>query len=562
MKVHRVKTIFRGALLPLGLLLSTAATAQTVPSAGSLNQQIERERPQLPPKPAPEIRVEQPGAPLSPAVAGQKITVRQLRISGAQLYPEASLLALTGFRGEAALSLAELRAMAKRISSYYREQGYFLAQAYLPAQDIRDGVVTIAVLEGRYGQLSVRNQAAVPQRVLDAVLDGMGSGDAVAIAPLESRLLQLSDLPGVGVQSTLVPGASVGASDLIIDLTPGARVSGYIDADNQGNRYTGSDRLGTTFQINNLSGAADLLSVQALTSTGGMRYGRLAYQAPLGRATAGLAYSRMHYRLGEEFASLRASGEASIASLYGSYPLLRSRGQNLSAQLHFDDKSFQDRADATTSSTDKRARVAILSLLGDVVDPFAGANTYALSWSRGEIDIAGAAALAADAASVRSNGRYDKLAFNASHLQALNDSVSLSAALSGQLASKNLDVSEKLGLGGNGGVRAYPSGEAYGDLGYVINLEARALLPGWSASLPGRLSMLGFVDHGSVRLNKNSWSTGANRRTLSGAGVGLSWAAPRSFAVNASVASKLGNGTASSAPDRKLRFWLQGISYF
>ncbi|WP_426192095.1 ShlB/FhaC/HecB family hemolysin secretion/activation protein [Massilia sp. DWR3-1-1] len=555
-----MKSLFSGALLPIGMAVCGAALAQTAPTAGSLTQQIERERPLATARVAPDIRVEQAGAPAMPATAGQKIVVKALRITGAQLFSEAQLLAVTGWRGETALTLAELRAMASTMSAFYRKNGYFLAQAYLPAQDIRDGVVSFAVLEGRYGDVSLRNQSAVDDDVAKKLLVGLARGDAVAIGPLESRVLLLGDLPGVIVKSTLVPGASVGASDLIVDLLPGPRVSGSIDADNQGNRYTGANRLGASLQINNPSGAGDVISVRALTSAADMHYGRLAYQRPLGRATAGLAYSRMDYRLGQDFASLQASGVATIASLYGSYPLLRSRTSNLTAQLHLDDKRFRDRADAAGTRTDKDARVAIASLNGEARDE-GGATSYTLSWNRGIVDIASAAARAADAATVRTDGRYNKLSLSATHLQQLSDSVALYGAVNGQVASKNLDAAEKMGLGGTGGVRAYPSGEAYGDQGYVLNLEARALLP-VVAGVPGRLTVIGFVDHGSVMANKQPWTSGNNRRSLSGAGLGLTWAAFGRLALSASIASKLGNSPATSAPDTGRRIWVQAVTYF
>ena len=46
---------------------------------------------------------------------------------------------------------------------------------------------------------------------------------------------------------------------------------------------------------------------------------------------------------------------------------------------------------------------------------------------------------------------------------ASNDTVSLFASVNGQLASKDLDSSEKMVLGGMYAVRAYPEGEAYAD---------------------------------------------------------------------------------------------------
>ena len=87
---------------------------------------------------------------------------------------------------------------------------------------------------------------------------------------------------------------------------------------------------------------------------------------------------------------------------------------------------------------------------------------------------------------MRSNGHYDKLSVQAMRLQGVTHTLSLYAAISVQFASKNLDISEKMSLGGSTGVRAYPSGEANGDQGYVLNLELRQRLPKFSDRLPGR----------------------------------------------------------------------------
>ena len=128
-----------------------------------------------------------------------------------------------------------------------------------------------------------------------------------------------------------------------------------------------------------------------------------------------------------------------------------------------------------------------------------------------------------DAITARTNGSYGKLAFQVTRLQTLGGPFSLYAALRGQLASKNLDISEKMELGGMYAVRAYPEGEAYGDEGYVATLEARMLLPQFYESQTGRMNLIGFVDTGTVTINKNPWVAGQNNRTLSAAGIGLTW---------------------------------------
>ncbi|MDB5744118.1 MAG: Polypeptide-transport-associated domain protein ShlB-type [Polaromonas sp.] len=557
--------MFKIKLLPFALVaLSQGVLAQQPPSAGSQLQQIPPAP--VPQKMAPGVRIEPSSAPATAATDAVKITVNRLQVSGATTYPAAELVGLTGFVPGSELSLAELRGMAEKITAHYRGAGYFVAQAYLPAQEIKDGIVTLAVAEGQYGKITVRNQSALSNGLVDSQLAGLRSGDTVAILPLESRLLLLSDIPGVAITSTLTPGASVGASDLIVDVAPGRRVTGSIDADNGGNRYTGEYRLGATLNLNNAAGRGDVASLRVLTSGSGLNYARASYQMQFGKATAGVAYSWLGYELGREFSSLQASGTARIASVYGSYPLLRTRNTNLYALLAYDHKTFQDRVDATQTATDKKAQALMATLRGDHRDTLGGGgvSSYSLTATAGNLDIQTPALRAFDAATAQSHGRYAKLGLSAMRLQSVTDTVSLYAGIHGQLASTNLDISEKMELGGMNGIRAYPEGEAYADQGYVVTLEARLELPRFSAQMPGQMQLVGFIDTGSVTVNKNpgAWAGGDNRRTLSAAGVGLNWSAYNSFMVRTSYARKIGNDAATSAPDKSGRFWIQAVKYF
>ncbi|MCK9387663.1 MAG: hypothetical protein M0Q22_04610 [Sulfuritalea sp.] len=544
------------------LAASHGVFAQQPPDAGSQMQQIPPIP--IPQKAEPAVEVEPRSEPVVPDTIGVKIVVKSLNVTGATAYSETELLALTGFVPESELSLADLRGMASKITNHYRGNGYFVAQAYLPAQDIKDGAVTISVIEGQYGKVTLNNQTRLSDHLANGILGGLNEGDVVESAPLENRLLLLSDLPGVVVKSTLVPGASVGASDLIVNLTPGPTVSGEVDFDNAGNRYTGEYRLGATVNLNNLAGRGDVASLRAMTSGSGLNYVRGSYQMQFGKATAGVAYSALEYQLGKEFAPLRAHGTAEIASIYGSYPLIRSRNSNLNVGLVYEDKTFQDKEDVTPSVTDKTAQVLSGSLYGNHRDRFGGGGVtgYSLTWSTGTIDIETPGARIIDAATANSNGHFDKLGIRAMRLQRVTDSISLSAAINGQVASKNLDSSEKMELGGMYGVRAYPEGEAYADEGYVLNLEARYLLPKFSATLPGQMHLIGFVDTGSVTTHKHPWAAGPNSRTLSGAGVGLTWAEANNFSVKMYYAVKLGNEKPTSAPDESGRFWIQLVKYF
>lgn len=555
--------MLKNKLLPLALLaLSQSVLAQQLPNAGSQMQQIPPTP--VPQKAPPEIRIERGIAPATATADETKILVRSLRVTGAKAFTEADLLAITGFTPGTELTLTDLRAMASKITTHYAKNGYFVARAYLPAQQITDNTVTIEVSEGQYGKIILRNQSRLSDNQAYRLLEGLNSGDPIINDPLENRLLLLSDTPGVNVKSTLVPGATPGTSDLIVDLTPGKLVSGSIDADNGGNRYTGEYRAGATVNLNNPLGLGGVASLRAVTSGSGLNYGRASYQVPFGKTTVGAAYSRLEYELGEEFAPLRANGTAEIASIYAIRPLIRTRDSRLYAQLAYEARAFQDKVDVIPSVTDRKANVLMSSLYGERRDNLGGGgiSAYSLTWSAGDLDIQTPAALAADAASARTNGSYNKLSFTASRLQRVTDVVSLYGSISGQVASKNLDSSEKMDLGGMTGVRAYPQGEASGDQGYLASLEARLLLPKFSDRVPGRMHLIGFVDAGSVTIHKNPWTAGNNRRNLGAYGVGATWGEPGNFLVRTYYARKMGDEAALSAPDKSGRFWIQAIKYF
>jgi hemolysin activation/secretion protein len=554
--------MLRSSLMAAALLATAqSAYAQQPPTGGQLQQIPPAVVPQ---RPAPDIRIERPESHAEAAAEGQRIRVDTLHVTGATLFSEAELVAAAGFTPGQELTLPELRNAAARITRFYNDRGYVLAQAYLPAQDVLQGAVTIAVVEGRYGAIDLRNQAGVPDALAEGRLNGLTRGDPVAIAPLERRLLLLSDIPGVIVHSTLSPGAEVGSSDLTVDLTPAPRIYGSLEADNAGNRYTGAYRFGGSVNFANPTGLGDLISLRLLASTEGLAYGRAAWQAPLGDATVGAAYTHMQYDLGREFSALDAGGTADIFSAFASYPLIRSRAANLYALASFDAKFLSDEIGLVSQVSDKEIRALTVGLRGDSRDSFGGGgwNAGSLSWTSGELDIESPAERAADAIGARSQGRFNKLQYALSRLQTVSGPLSVYGSLRGQVATDNLDSSEKMVLGGAYAVRAYPEGEAYGDEGYVATLEARLMLDQWTQPLPGQFQFIAFVDAGEVDLAHDAWFPGSNQARRSGGGIGLNWFGPHDLIVRASYARRFNDQRSTSGPDETGRAWFQVVKLF
>lgn len=524
---------------------------------------------QIPPTPSqprtlPEIRLERGRPPPSPEQAGVRIVAKSLRVTGQTKFTEAELIAAAQFKPGAELSLADLRAMAQRITDFYSRHGYFVAQAYLPAQDIPDGVVTIAVVEGRYGQIKLDNRSRVSDRLAHDLLAGLNTGDVVETGPLERRLLLLSDLPGVDVRSTLSPGAAVGTSDLAVDVEPGQRINGSLEADNAGNPYTGEWRGGGTVDFNEPFGIGDVASLRLLTSGSGLAYVRAAYQAHIQAATAGVAYVHLGYTLGGRYSPLAPYGVADIASVFGDYPLVRSRATNLAVHLGFDARYFRDEVSAPPASSVRDAQVGLVALSGDHQDRIlaGGWTSYLIEGSFGSLHIETAEVRAIDAVTAQTGGGYGKLWADVTRVQELGGPFSLYGEARGQLASKNLDPTEKMELGGAYGVRAFPEGEAYGDQGYILTAEARARIDALTQPTGGQVQVAGFFDNGAVSLNRSPWVAAPNHRTLSAAGAWVRWAESHGWVVKATYAFRVGDQRALSAPDHGGHFWFQLLKFF
>ena len=553
-------------------IVSVIALTQSMLASGAVAQPITMAPPQiseLPVAPAigraiPDIRIRRQGDSPYIGPAGPSVTVNTLHITGQTRFSEARLIAVTGFAPGRSLNFADLRRMAEAIRGYYESRGYVVAQAYLPAQEIADGAVTIVVVEGHYGQIKLADRSRLRPGVARGVLSGLKPGDPVVAAPLERRLLLLSDIPGVEVRSTLSPGSEVGTSDLGVDITPGPLITGDVEVDDYGNPYTGAIQGGGTINLNDPLGLGDVASLRLLTSGDGMQYLRGSYQFQLGDATLGAAYAAFRYHLGQQFSSLDASGAEQIASVYASYPLIRSYNDNLRILGDFDHRTLQDNSGGPSGLADRRADVGVFGLAGDHHDGFGGGgwDSYSIYGSVGDLRLETPFARAADAATARTEGGYSKLFLSLDRLQTVAGPFSIYGAIKGQLASTNLDISEKMELGGPYAVRAYPEGEAYGDEGYVATVEGRLWLPRFARPLPGRLQLVGFFDTGWVRFYKTPWFVGPNSAHRSGAGAGLTWVADNNFVAKISYAHIVGTGAATSYRDTSGQFWFEIVKYF
>jgi len=548
----------RSCIALLTGLVCNAHAQTTPPDIGTTLREMQQQRPAPPPPPKAVLDIEQTDSTAADSAAETQFPVARIRVTGSTAYPAKRLEALVSQYAGRPVSLTDLRRGTAILTKFYRAHGYPLARAFIPSQAVRDGVVEIAVLEGNYGKLHIENQAGVSPKLVRHLLRSAASPTLIRSAPLERELLLLQELPGVIPAATLTPGAEVGTADLIVRLTPGRHFQAALDVDNFGNRYTGEWRTGVGFTVSNLAGLADQLAVRGvLTNQHGVLYGRVGYQVPVDDFRVGAAIAHTQYVLGKEFAALDARGNATVSTLYGLYPFIRSLTGSLDMQLAFSYANLKDTVAITSTNDPRSSRDVTLSVNGNVRDDFlsGGVTSGSLAYANGQLSIHDSTALEIDRATARTAGSYRKLAYSALRLQNLGGGFSLYLAVTGQRAGKNLDPSAKFNLGGPDAVRAYPQGEGVGDSGLLGTFELRYLL---KALRPFALpELVAFFDSGRVNTNQNPFLPGANSNQLRGAGVGLNLLLRHGLRIRANWAWKVGTRPALSAADSASRGWIQ-----
>jgi hemolysin activation/secretion protein len=227
--------------------------------------------------------------------------------------------------------------------------------------------------------------------------------------------------------------------------------------------------------------------------------------------------------------------------------LYLSREARLTGIAHYEHRWLHDNMSPELNVTNPRNQreinVMSFSFAGSLYDkiiPAGGLTQAFINVSAGEVYFTDQLAARADTTSgLNSNGGYHKFDWQLNRTQNIWGSdwgdVSLYANFNGQVASKNLDSSEQISLGGPNAIRAYPVGEGSADEGWIFNGETRYSLPSFGA-VPGRFQLIGFVDTGYSRINaKPLPGQGANRH-LTGYGLGINWLGAAGFNLRTSLA--------------------------
>jgi hemolysin activation/secretion protein len=501
---------FRGAVLAGGVAVVAMLVTTHVWAAGSVlpgAAQVDRVVPKRPDSATRNLDAQgQTQAPedLVPIIPRPDnanlipLTLTGINLTGVTAYDPSAFVPLWQDRINRAGSLADLYDIADAITRKYRDDGYVVARAIIPEQDIAGGVAQIEVFEGKIGAVSFEGNLARTALIEDA-LETIRAQRIFNTQALETSILRLDDLPGTKFRILLKPGKT-NAVDVVVMGERDDRFAGEVVFSNTGSKFLGPYIASVPVTIAGLFSDYDEIQVSITTSvpTNEVRSGGLSYQMPLPVSGLSVEFGGSITR-GAPGHTLENDDIKSVLKDFDiqlDYSAWRQRNRTLVLSAGFGMQNAQTQAAGTRLSRD-HVRNVFCQADFSWRDGLMGISQTRVRINQGIPDLWGGSSNG-DADLSRASGRadYTTMEFEFNHTRPLGEYLTVFGALQGQVSSGPLLSTMEFGYGGAFYGRAYDPSQIVGDSGIAGVLEIRTapyvLAPSYLAQ------PFVFADYGTV----------------------------------------------------------------
>lgn len=465
---------------------------------------------------APDAAQQSPAAPApvieeSPDQTGT--IIRAIRFIGTKA-PAPAARAAEAYVGKPA-TRAILQHIAAAVSGGYARADVALYSVLIPNQDISDGVLDVLLIEGQVEQVVVTDRSTGRARTLiAAIAQHMVGEKPLRKATLQRYVSLIQDVPGTRTDIDIVQGSARGMVRVVLTVT-----------DKRNEFATGFDnRSGTTYRGGEFTARATLfhllrggdqtdIDLGASANFRNYRYASLAHSTAIGGDGGRLALSLGYLKTRPRNTSI--SGDAKVAGLTYSYPLIRDYKRNLTASAGIDGLNSDNAAfgQLISSERTRAARFALGYVEARPKRTLSGGVTV----SRG-FDVLGARVTAPLA-----EAKFTKLNARASIDQAVGKRMVARLRLSGQYSRDRLPAAERFAVGGQDFGRAFEVAVISADRGAAALAEL-AVKPLMGSKIFGDTEVYGFVDGAKVRiLYRGPFPGGTFDLASAGGGVRLAY---------------------------------------
>ncbi len=549
---HWKKTALAAALMAAFTAHSHAQTAPARPNIGGnpLESLPQVNTPQKPP--AVEVQVQAPQQQLQDLLA-RHITPKTIQLEGVKsLKFEDVAKRFTPFVGKD-ITIGQLVETANGVTALYKEHGYALSFAFVPAQDFADGIVRVTVVEGYVRDIKIKGDAGNLETRIRAIAQQIAKDRPLRQATFERYVNVLGMIPGAKIDATVAPPQSTdGAATLELNVTRKRfNVSSGIDVNHPG--------LQGIFSAteNGMLGLGESITASALAPKGrndSSFYGINA-MAPIGSDGFALKVDASHYYghpvdnpgLPSYIERTVANDKLAFSALY---PFLLSNTRSLIGTAtvyatHDEDRLKNTAIDTQPQLTQRsQIRVAQLSLDYTGVQPdqtrranltLAKAMNVLGASKTAETNIVGLALTnPVSLTFFRSGATYTQT-------NTWPFKIGTVVSMTGQYSPDTLPTSEQIAFGSGRYAAGYQPGEVSGDSGWGASFEVNRPLPVEWTYLT---SFTPYVSIDAARVYLHGGTP--NPRRLSSVGVGFRVSDAKHYNIDLSLARAIGDAPIES----------------
>lgn len=544
------------------LSLPIPALAQSVPGeAGRIEREFEDKA--KPPKPSSTITVpglERQGPP--PDAEKIRFVLSSVDIDGNTVLSDAQLAQPFASLIGQEVSLAQMFAASNEITRMYVRAGYALSLAFVPAQEVKGGVVRIRVIEGYIGDVEFQDENAFHSKLWGGFARRLMASRPLRTKDLERYLLLANDLAGVEVKSVFERmDGDPGATKLVMSIQR-KMFDGAIELNNRGSEAIGPFRVQAQAALNNAIGAEERLALFGVRVPDGEELAYLAGRIDVPLTSDGLAFgldiSRSHSKVGTPtMVLIDYQTDGWVGGFEFTYPWIRSRAQNLYLSLGVTYKDLTSDI-LTLPFTHDTMTMIVAGAQYDTRDKWGGLIQAEASLHVG-LDVFDATQ-SDDLFASRpgASGEFLRLDGYVSRLQSLErwPWLQLYGELAAQVADGSLLVSEQCGYGGGHIGRAFDPFEISGDhcIKGLAEVRYDLTMDGWANTWAVNfVQFYGLADFGWVI--KSGDLIPPDTRSQSGAslGLGMRWRALDHVSGSVEVVQPIGLGVAFEDGEQNAR---------
>jgi len=526
------------------VLASTSAFAQIDPTGrsaeppGPLKEEFQR------PKPAPSPVL--PIVPLPPETEAPtqpgtvRVFVQHVHVIGSTVFSDAEIAEVTAPYKNRTLITEDLERLRLALTLLYINKGYLTSGAVIPDQDVRSGVITVQVIEGKLTRIDVEGNRWFRSSYLRDRLS-LGMRTPVTLDPLQEQLQLLQqDRRIERVNAELRPGDQRGDSVLNLRVKDRNPFHALMEVNNYQTPLVGEFRGIGTLVHDNLTGNGDPLSLSYGQSSGAFPIVNASYALPFNRygTTFSPYYRRYNFKLIEPpFDPLDIKTNSEIIGMSLRHPIYKTVTDEVALSIigeHLFTQSFlfygtpdQMTFNSFPGFQNGAATVSALRFAQDWTRRTL--NTVLAVRSRFSVglNVLGATI---NADPDTPDGQFFSWLGQAQAIKQFGENLlgmQLLGRMDLQLTSSPLFPLEQVALGGRYTVRGYREVTILRDNSFIASVEPRFPLFRWASGEP-MVQFAPFVDvaHG--------WNLGENRpsvtapitsfpNTLASVGAGLRW---------------------------------------